>query len=819
MTHQTLQFEIQGMSCAGCAGRAERALQAVDGIQSATVNLAAHRASVDLGEAHAVDLRDALATAGYPAREAIAQLDIEGMHCASCTSRVEEALMSHPSVVAAHVNLASQSAQVTYLEGGLQVGELEKLASAAGYPAHLRDDTRSDASERQAAEIHASRQNALIASLLAAPVFIVEMGGHLVPAFHHALHGLIGQYPLWIGQFILTTLALIWPGRLFYRHGIPLLFKGQPDMNSLVALGTMAAWGYSTLVLFAPGLFPEDARDVYFEAAAVIVALILIGRWLEARSRGRTGEAIRSLMRLQPKTAKVEIDGQVQDVPLETIQVGQRVHVRPGERLAVDGVVEQGASHVDESMVTGEPIPVSKTTGDAVTGGTVNGTGPLVFRATHVGADTVLARIIAVVEQAQGAKLPVQALADRVVRIFVPAVLIVAALSLVTWLVLGPDPKTTHALIAAVSVLIIACPCAMGLATPTSIMVGTGRAAELGVLFRKGDALQRLDDTRIVAFDKTGTLTQGRPEVVDMVFANGASRDSALPFAAAAETASEHPLARAIVQAAGDLPLPTATEMQIETGKGLRAVVDGKTVLVGTARYMAENGVAMGQLGEAADFMAQRGQTPVCLAIDGAASACFAISDKPKPGAREMVAALHASGLKTAMITGDRKEAAETIAADLGIDHVVAEVLPEEKADTVTKLQSQHGPIAFVGDGINDAPALSVAEVGIAMGTGTDIAIESADIVLMSGDLKGVLNALNLSRATMRNIRQNLFWAFAYNVALIPVAAGALFPFFGILLSPMLGAGAMALSSVFVLSNALRLSRVHGSTFLKEATT
>jgi Cu+-exporting ATPase len=573
-------------------------------------------------------------------------------------------------------------------------------------------------------------------------------------------------------------------------------------MNALVALGTLAAWGYSSVALFWPTLLPQGTRDVYFEAAAVIITLILLGRFLEARAKGQTGEAIRKLVGLRPATARVERDGDVLEIAIEDVKRNDLIHVRPGERMAVDGVVLTGRSFVDESMITGEPIPVEKTEGAEVVGGTVNGQGALVFKATAVGADTMLARIIAMVEQAQGAKLPIQALADQVIRWFVPAVMGLATLTFLVWLMFG---TLNFALVAAVSVLIIACPCAMGLATPVSIMVGTGRAAEQGVLFRKGEALQRLDDVKLVAFDKTGTLTMGHPELVRSVAATGFDIDEVRHLAASAEQGSEHPIARALETGLSNLTTPE--EVEALPGMGLRAVVSGQTLFVGAPRLMVAQNISLGALSTAVEDMAQKGETPVVVAIDGQAAAAFGVADTVKDGAREAITALKAQGLAVAMITGDTKATAQAIAADLGITDIVAEVLPEGKVDAVSKLQSQVGPVAFVGDGINDAPALAKAEVGLAIGTGTDVAIESADVVLVSGDVAGVGTAVKLSRSVMRNIRQNLFWAFGYNVALIPVAAGLAYPLFGVLLSPMLAAGAMALASVFVVTNALRLKR------------
>ncbi|WHZ35035.1 heavy metal translocating P-type ATPase [Sagittula sp. MA-2] len=794
-----LRFEVTKLNCGGCAGRAERALAGAEGVDTASVNLANKTAQVS-GSAGAATLQAALKAAGYPAAESHTRLAIEGMSCASCAARVEKALAGQPGVLRASVNLATETAEVVSLSGSTDAPSLAKVVTEAGYPAKPLQDAEAT-EDRQQVEQARLKRDLILAALLTLPVFIGEMGGHLFPPFHHWLTMTLGQTTWWTIQFLLTTAVLIGPGRRFYRIGLPLLMKGAPDMNTLVALGTLAAWVYSTVALLAPGLLPETARAVYFEAAAVIVTLILLGRFLEARAKGRTGAAIRHLVGLRPATAMVDRDGTMTETAIEEIQKGDTLLVRPGERIAVDGLVLTGQSFVDESMLTGEPAPVEKAEGSAVTGGTVNGNGTLRYRAEAVGKDTVLSRIVALVEEAQGAKLPIQALADKVVLWFVPAVLVLAALTTLTWLVFGPG--LTFALVAGVSVLIIACPCAMGLATPVSIMVGTGRAAELGVLFRKGDALQRLDTVKLVAFDKTGTLTEGRPELSHTTAAPGFDADEVLRLAASAEQGSEHPIAQALMRASPDAPQPE--DVTALPGQGLEAVVDGRAILVGAPRLMAARGIDTTAVAGALDRTAQAAETPVLVAVNGQIAAVFAVADRLKPDARAAVAALKAEGLEVALISGDARPVAEAIARALGIAHVTAEVLPEGKLDALRDLQQRFGEVAFVGDGINDAPALAAAEVGLAIGTGTDVAIESADVVMASGRVSGVVTAHHVSRRVMRNIRQNLFWAFGYNVVLIPVAAGVFYPLTGLMLSPMLAAGAMALSSVFVLTNALRL--------------
>ncbi len=736
-------------------------------------------------------------------------LSIEGMSCASCVSRVEKALKKVPGVESASVNLATERARVEGAPASTEA--LQAAVRAIGYDAHVIDHSQPmhDHAHMHDEDAKLLLRDTIIAAVLTAPIFIVEMGGHLVPAFHHWTMMTLGPWNGYL-QFILATIILAWPGRRFFVSGIPALLHGAPEMNALVALGSGAAWLYSTVATFFPGVLPEGTASLYFEAAAVIVTLILLGRLLEARAKGRTGAAISKLINLAPKTARVERHGAEADIPIDAVQVGDRIIVRPGERIPVDGTVVDGASFVDESMISGEPAPVAKKGGDEVVGGTINGTGSLVFRADKVGADTLLAEIVRMVQAAQGAKLPIQALVDRVTGWFVPAVMLAALATFVAWLVFGPAPALPLALVNAVAVLIIACPCAMGLATPVSIMVATGRAAELGLFFRKGDALQALREAHVVALDKTGTLTAGRPALTDLEPANDFDRAGVLRLVASAEQRSEHPSAKAIVAAAeaDGIQLATPADFQALAGFGVSATVDGRTVAIGADRYMTTLGIDTSALAASAARLASEGKSPLFAAIDGRLAAMLAVADPIKPTTPAALAALRAAGRRIVMITGDNRTTAEAIARQIGVDEVVAEVLPDGKVAAVEKLKAG-GKVAFVGDGINDAPALAAADVGIAIGTGTDVAIESADVVLMSGDLQGVAKAIELSDATMRNIAQNLFWAFFYNIILIPVAAGALYPAFGLLLSPMLGAGAMALSSVFVVGNALRLRRFH----------
>ncbi len=724
------------------------------------------------------------------------RLAVSGMNCGSCIAKVENALLQNPKINTVTANLANGSVTVTG-DGPLDaaaIGILDKL----GYGAKPWITPVDAASSSQSNLGHIWRRF-LIALTLTVPVFVLEMGGHMFPAFHHYLARTIGMQTSWLIQFALATTVLIWPGAEFYRKGIPSLINRSPDMNALVVLGTSAAWLYSVIALFAPDLLPAAERAVYFEAASVIVTLILLGRWLEARAKGQTGDAIRRLIGLRPDTATILRDGAEIRVLIDDVQTGDTLRIRPGERIAVDGVVADGQSWVDESMITGEPLAVEKSAGDILTGGTINGAGAISMQATAVGQDTTLARIITMVETAQSTRLPVQNLVNRITGWFVPAIIAIAVVTVVAWLLFGPDPALSHALVAGVSVLIIACPCAMGLAVPVSIMVGTGRAAELGVLFRQGDALQVLGTIKIIAFDKTGTLTKGMPELTDVIAVDG-DTEALLTLTAAVEAQSEHPLADPIIAATDGRTLPAATQVQAITGRGLTGIVDGKSVLIGNDRFMADNHVSIDALADPAGALSRAARTVIYVATDGTLRGILGLADAPHPSASSTIASLNRGGVKTVLITGDTSATAEALAGDLGITETHAQTLPADKAQVVQSLQRQ-GPVAFVGDGINDAPALAQSDVGIAMGGGTDIAMDSADVVLMRNDPAAVLAARGISHATMRNIRQNLGWAFGYNILLIPVAA------FG-LLTPAMAAGAMALSSVLVVTNALRLKRI-----------
>ncbi len=806
-----IQLAVTGMTCASCVFRVEQAIKAVAGVRDASVNLATERATVNLaavgGSLQAV--ADAIRNAGYEVANEVTELALSGMTCASCVARVEKALKAIPGVLDASVNLATERATLRLVGGETTVAAAIAAVEKAGYEASkaAASGPRVDAQDARDAESEALLRHVLVALIASLPILVFEMGVHLSEALHHALAGSIGEPRMRLISFALATVVQFGPGWRFYEKGFPAILRGAPDMNALVMLGTSAAYLFSALVTFFPGLMPAGTDNTYFEAGAVVVTLVLLGRWFEARAKGRTGTAIRALIGLQPRNARVLRNGTEIEIGIDEVFLNDVVLVRPGEKVAVDGEIVDGSTFIDESMITGEPIPATKDIGDQVIGGTVNTTGAFKFRATKIGADTLLAQIVRTVEAAQGAKLPIQAVVDKVTAWFVPAVMAAALATFALWMFYGPAPSLAYALVNAVAVLIIACPCAMGLATPTSIMVATGKAASMGILFRRGDALQALKGARAIAFDKTGTLTKGKPELTDLIVTQGHQEAEVLRLVASVEALSEHPVAAAIVTAARakGMTLSPTSRFDAKPGFGIGAEVDGKSLLVGADRMMAANSIDVSMFAIAAGQFGDEGKSPLYAAIDGNLAAIICVADQAKPTSSAAIEALHALGLRVVMITGDNARTARAIAAQFKIDEVVAEVLPTGKAEVIKRLQQQHGRVVFVGDGINDAPALAQADVGIAIGTGTDIAIESADVVLMSGDLRNVPNAIALSKATIRNINQNLFWAFAYNAVLIPVAAGALYPAFGVLMSPIFAGAAMALSSVSVLSNALRL--------------
>ena len=811
------------MTCAACVSHVSDALLSVDGVEDVAVNLATEKATLSLGESTRqsdgpVDLRilsDALEDAGYGVGTRKATLGIDGMTCAACVSHVESALTSVDGVESASVNLATERATVEYVQGVTGIADLRHAVEDSGYSATVLVGNEMD--EDSTHQRLGLLKIKFAFSLVAAAVIMALMA---LPNAHTLL-------PFRM-EFVLLALATpvqLWAGLGFYTSAWGAARHFTSNMNTLIAVGTTVAYVYSVAVtLFGESSFFEGRDvDTYFDTSTAIIGIVLLGRFMEARAKRRASNAIQALMGLQPKTARVIKDDQHVDVSIDDIVVGDRIIVRPGEKVPVDGVVESGTSSVDESMLTGESAPVSKHPGDDVYGATVNGRGGLVFTATRVGRDTMLSGIVRLVEEAQGSKAPIQRLADLISAYFVPAVIGVALVVFLVWLVFGPEPSYVTAILTAVAVLIIACPCAMGLATPTAIMVGTGKGAENGVLIRSAEALERAHAVDVVVLDKTGTITRGRPAVTSIHAAN-ASEDRLMALAASVERLSEHTLGQAILDNAQERSLPTydAHDFAVLPGAGVTATVDGVRVAIGNRVLMMEQGLSTDEMEQTAASLAAKGSTPVFVALNGVVEGVIGVEDTLKDESAAAVASLHEKGIEVVMLTGDNARTARAVAAAAGIDRVIAEVLPSDKADSIQELMAEGKVVAMVGDGINDAPALAQADIGIAIGTGTDVAIEAADITLVGDTLLGVPAAIELSRATMRVIRQNLFWAFAYNVALIPVAAGVLYPLFagsGVpdglspilgehgFLNPVLAAGAMALSSVTVVSNSLRLKR------------
>ena len=822
---QQITLPVTGMTCAACVRNVERALIRTDGVESASVNIATERATVSFDPARTgtQTLIKNIENAGYGVAQATLDLPITGMTCAACVRNVERAINRQPGILDVNVNLATEKASVTYLPGSVRRADLVKAVEDAGYG--VVDVSGAEApedAERAArqAEIDRQKRLVLIGAAFTLPLFLISMARDVVmaslaggaPAAGHGMGMSAPTDPalgwlLWAGwPFVFGLLATpvqVIVGRQYVVGAWKSLRNGAANMDVLIAMGSLAAYLYSVAVLVGIvfGLTDVIGDHVYFETAAVILTLITLGKLLEARAKGRTSEAIRKLMGLAPRTATLLRDGDEVMVPVDDLVVGDQILVRPGERIPVDGVVIDGRSSVDESMLTGESLPVNKSTGSPVIGATVNKQGRLVIEATHVGAQTALAQIVRLVEQAQGSKAPIQRVADRVSGVFVPVVLVLALLTFLGWLLIG-QVGFTAALVNAVAVLVIACPCALGLATPTAIMVGTGKGAELGILFKNSAALENTHHLQVIALDKTGTITRGEPDVTDVIPAPGYSDAELLRLTASAERGSEHPLGQAIVRAAQqyDLALEQPEGFESETGRGIRAMVDGRQILVGNLRFLREAQVPVDdeRLDNQLESLQGRGRTATLVAVDGQVAGVIGIADTIKPGSQEAVEALQNLGLEVVMITGDNALTAQAIASEAGIRRVLADVLPGDKADAVKQLQAEGKHVAMVGDGVNDAPALAMADVGMAIGTGTDIAMEASDVTLVSGDLRGVERAIRLSKLTMRTIYQNLFWAFIYNIILIPVAMAGL-------LVPMLAAGAMAFSSVFVVSNSLRL--------------
>jgi P-type Cu+ transporter len=806
-------IHITGMTCTTCAATIGKGLSETPGIEQADVNFASEKASIkyDPTKVDLAQIRDTVSQLGYGVATKKSIFPVGGMTCASCVARVEEALSSVPGVISASVNLASEKATVEYLEGTEPV-DMRRAVKDAGYELGPEAQALEDVTTAAQREIRGLRNRFIVAAILAASIMALGF----IPSF-------VGQpYLLWA----LATPVQFWAGLRFYRGAWGALKHKTSDMNTLIAVGTSVAYFYSLIAVIFPSLFATGVLEphLYFDTSAMIITLILLGRFLEARAKGQTSEAIKKLIGMQPKTALVIREGEQREIPVDDVRVGDLILVRPGERIPVDGIVREGYSSVDESMITGESIPVEKKVGAEVIGATINKTGSFQFEATKVGKDTMLAHIVRMVEEAQGSKAPIQRLADVIASYFVPAVIGIAIVTFIVWYFVGPAPSLTFAFLNLVAVLVIACPCALGLATPTAIMVGTGKGAEHGILIRNGEALERAHQIKTVLLDKTGTLTRGEPVVTDVVAAPFSSPEELLRLAASAEHSSEHPLGEAVVKAALEkkLELSPSSDFNAIPGQGVEALVEGKKLFLGNLKLMEDQGFALNGLGQKTTDLLKEGKTVMFLGWDNQIAGIIALADTLKPGAREALQALHKMGIETAMLTGDNRRTAEAIARQAGIDRVLAEVLPERKAGEVKKLQEDGKVVAMVGDGINDAPALAQADIGIAIGTGTDVAMETGDITLISGDLMGVVTAISLSKRTMRIIKQNLFWAFAYNTALIPVAAGVLYLAFGktgvpsglhfILgeygfLNPILAAAAMAASSITVVSNSLRLRR------------
>jgi len=811
MTEKTIDLPITGMTCANCALTIERALGRLEGVQRAQVNFASERATITY-DPQAVTL-DAIIRqieqAGYGIAKASAEFPVTGMTCVNCAANVERTLKKKvPGVLGAAVNFAAERVHVDYVPGLTGIDEMLAAVEAAGYGALRPADTPEDEDAEQAArraEIADQTRKFAVGAAFTLPLFFLSMGRDF---------GILGlwSHAAWANWLLLAlaTPVQFFTGWDYYTGGWKSLRNRSANMDVLVAMGSSVAYFYSLALLFYPPL----GEHVYFETSAVIITLIKLGKMLEARTKGKTGGAIRKLMDLRPKTATVRLEREEKTIPLTMVQVGDTLVVRPGESIPVDGVILEGASAVDESMLTGEPLPVDKAPGDPVAGGTINGEGLLLFRATRVGRDTALARIIRLVQEAQGSKAPIQALADRVAAVFVPAVILIAFFTFFLWRTLGG--AFVPAMIRLVAVLVIACPCALGLATPTAIMAGTGKGAEQGMLFKKSEALETATKLDTIVFDKTGTLTLGKPLVADIVPLEPSSFDSdaLLRIAASLERGSEHPLGRAIVREAEDrrIELLSPETFRASRGMGVSGSVDGRPVMVGKPGWFKDQGFDLAPVMDALNALRSEGKTVMLVLVEERPAGLIAVADRVKPEAAAAVQALHAARMRVVMLTGDNRETAEVIAAEVGIDDVVAEVRPEDKSARIKTMQDAGHRVGMVGDGINDAPALAQADVGMAIGTGTDVAIETADIILASGSLKGVPRAIALSRLTMRTVRQNLFWAFFYNVALIPIAAGILAPFaafpdFLRHLHPILAALAMATSSVTVVSNSLLLYR------------
>lgn len=808
-------FAVEGMTCSSCAQTVEKTVQKLSGVKDASVNFATEKLTVSYNEDEldVQNISEAVHQAGYEVIQPTQELTfaVEGMTCSSCAQTVEKTAKHLAGVSEAAVNLATEKMVVRFNPGNIQARDIIGAVKEAGYDAKVFTSSQENATEeadKKAKHLKDIWHRFVGSAIFTVPLLYLAMGemiGLPTPAFLSPMENSVTFATLQL----LLTIPVIYFGRSFFIVGFRTLFKGHPNMDSLVALGTSAAFLYSiySTVLVYQG-DAHAAMNLYYESAAVILTLITLGKYFESVSKGKTSEAIKKLMGLAPKTANVFRDGMEVEIAIEEVQTGDILVVRPGEKIPVDGTIVEGSSAIDESMLTGESLPVEKKIDDNVVGASINKTGSFKFEATKVGEDTTLSQIIQLVEEAQGSKAPIAQLADKVSGIFVPIVIALAILAGVAWFFLGQE-SWVFALTITISVLVIACPCALGLATPTAIMVGTGKGAENGVLIKSGDALETTHKVQTIVFDKTGTITEGKPVVTDLLTYQGMTEEGLLTLAAAAEVGSEHPLAQAIIERAKEknLVLPESNAFNAIPGHGIEVVIEGQKVLFGNQKLMVENNIPVTTEVTDAQHLASEGKTPMYLALENQLVGIVAVADTVKASSQAAIARLHKMGLEVAMITGDNHQTAQAIAKQVGIDRVFSEVLPEDKAKEVKKLQQEGKKVAMVGDGINDAPALAQADVGIAIGTGTDVAIESADVVLMRGDLNDVPTAIELSRATIKNIRENLFWAFAYNVLGIPVAMGILYAFGGPLLNPMLAGAAMSFSSISVVLNALRLKR------------
>lgn len=807
-------FAIEGMTCASCAQTVEKAAQKLPGVKVANVNLATEKMNIqfDEGAVSEADIQKAVSAVGYTALSNTVKktFNIEGMTCASCAQTVEKATQKLTGINLASVNLATEKMVVEYDPSMLNLSDITKAVADSGYEAHeevATADTVDLNQEKKQREIKSLWKRFVISAIFTTPLLYIAMG-HLVnaplPAF---IDPMMNPEAFAIVQLVLT-IPVVLVNTKIYKTGFKALFKGHPNMDSLIALGTSAAFLYgvfATVMIFLGET--AFANELYYETAAVILALIVLGKYLETLTKGKTSEAIKKLMGLAPKTALVVRGGKETVISIDEVVVGDIVVVRPGGKMPVDGVVTEGLTSVDESMLTGESIPVEKSVGDTIIGATINKNGTIYYRATKVGKDTALSQIIKLVEDAQGSKAPIAKMADIISGYFVPIVIAIAILSAVSWYFAGQTG--VFALTIAISVLVIACPCALGLATPTAIMIGTGKGAEHGVLIKSGTALETTHKLKTIVFDKTGTITEGKPKVTDIVTAEGISKEELLILAASGEKGSEHPLGEAIVRDAEEKGLPFKKTEAFEAipGHGIEVMIDGATLSLGNRKLMDERHVQLGKMATMSDDLASQGKTPMYIARDNEILGIIAVADTVKESSIKAIEKLHRMGVEVAMITGDNKRTAEAIAKQVGIDRVLSEVLPEDKANEVKKLQAEGKKVGMVGDGINDAPALAQADVGIAIGSGTDVAMESADIVLMRSDLMDVPTAVELSKSTIRNIKENLFWAFGYNILGIPFAMGVVYAFGGPLLSPVIAAAAMTFSSTSVLLNALRLKR------------